>query len=244
MRRLATIGGMPSVSATAPFVPDPLTGSHALQIAGEAVQLLPERALWWPAAGTVFVADVHLGKAATFRARGIPVPGGTTQGNLQRLTGLLDGLGAQRLVVLGDFLHAAEARNPALLEALGGWRARHAGVAMVLVRGNHDGHAGDPPPHLDIAVVDEPWHTGPFAGCHHPQAHPTQHVLAGHVHPSTVLRGPGRDAVRLPCFAVTGQLTLLPAFGLFTGSAGLASAPERCLFAVGGGRVWPVPAGR
>ncbi len=233
---------MPSVSAAAPFVPDPLAGACATQIAGESVQLLPERALWWPAAGTVFVADVHLGKAATFRARGIPVPGGTTQGNLQRLTALLDGLAAQRLVVLGDFLHAAEAQNPALLDALAGWRERHAGVAMALVRGNHDGHAGDPPPSLGIAVVDEPWHAGPFACCHHPQEHAMQHVLAGHVHPSTVLRGPGRDAVRLPCFAVTGGLTLLPAFGLFTGSAALASDPARRLFAVGGGRVWPVPA--
>ncbi|WP_311221884.1 MULTISPECIES: ligase-associated DNA damage response endonuclease PdeM [unclassified Acidovorax] len=230
---------MLSVSET--LSPGTLTGAYATLIAGETVHLLPDRALWWPAGGTVFVADVHLGKAATFRARGIPVPGGTTQDNLARLSAMLQGLAAQRLVVLGDFLHAAEAQTPTLRAALSDWRQRHAAVDMVLVRGNHDSHAGDPPPSLGITVVNEPWCAGPFACCHHPQSHPTHHVLAGHVHPATVLWGPGRDAVRLPCFGITPQLTLMPAFGLFTGAATLTPDPARRLFAIGGGRVWPVP---
>ncbi|MDR6215586.1 ligase-associated DNA damage response endonuclease PdeM [Paracidovorax wautersii] len=221
---------------------DALAGSHCITLAGEAVHLLPQHALWWPAQGALFIADLHLGKAATFRARGIPVPAGTTQGNLAQLTALLDGLAAHRLVVLGDFLHAAEAQTPAVLAALAAWRDRHAGVAMTLVRGNHDSHAGDPPSALGIEVVDEPWRLGPFSGCHHPQGDAPQHVLAGHVHPSVVLRGPARDALRLPCFAVHSGFTLLPAFGLFTGTASLSPEPGCQVYAVGGGRVWPVPA--
>lgn len=224
--------------------PAALVGAHATTLAGEPVHLLAGHAVWWPAGATVFVADVHLGKAATFRARGIPVPGGTTQDNLARLTALLHGLPARRLVVLGDFLHAAEAHTPTLRTALAAWRDQHAAVDMVLVRGNHDSHAGDPPPGLGIAVVDEPWCAGPFACCHHPQGHTSHHVLAGHVHPATVLWGPGRDALRLPCFAVAPRLTLLPAFGSFTGAATLPPQADRRLFAVGGGRVWPVPPGR
>src|SRR5256885_6443915 len=57
--------------------------------------------------------------------------------------------------------------------------------------------------------------------CHYPQEAPACHVLAGHVHPAVVLRGPGRDALRLPCFAVHAGFTLLPAFGLFTDMASL-----------------------
>lgn len=223
------------------FPSDPLAGSHALALAGETVHLLAQQALWWPARETLFIADLHLGKAATFRARGIPVPAGTTQGNLARLSVLIDGLAARRLVVLGDFLHAAQARTPSVLAALAAWRERHHAVEMVLVRGNHDSHAGDPPPALGMLVVDEPWQLGPFAGCHHPQEAAPLHVLAGHVHPAVVLRGRGRDALRLPCFAVHPGYTLLPAFGLFTGMAGLAPGTGRALFAVGGGRVWPVP---
>ena len=41
------------------------------------------------ASRTLFVADLHLGKSATFRARGLPVPSGTTQDNLRRLAALV-----------------------------------------------------------------------------------------------------------------------------------------------------------
>ncbi|MEQ6307022.1 ligase-associated DNA damage response endonuclease PdeM [Delftia acidovorans] len=224
-----------------PVSPDALAGSLGILLAGEPVHLLAQHALWWPAQGTLFIADLHLGKAATFRARGIPVPAGTTQGNLDRLSALLQGLPVRRLVVLGDFLHAAQARTPSVLAALADWRLRHAALEVVLVRGNHDSHAGDPPSALGISVVDEPWRLGPFAGCHYPQEAPACHVLAGHVHPAVVLRGPGRDALRLPCFAVHPGFTLLPAFGLFTGMASLPPGPGLQCFAVGGGRVWAVP---
>ena len=82
--------------------------SHCLEltVAGERVQALAEAALYWPARQTLFVADLHLGKAASFRASGIPVPGGTTAGNLARLERALAATGAKRLVCLGDLLHA------------------------------------------------------------------------------------------------------------------------------------------
>ena len=47
-----------------------------MELAGEQMDLLPERAVWWGARGALLVADVHLGKASTFRARGLPVPEG------------------------------------------------------------------------------------------------------------------------------------------------------------------------
>ena len=55
-----------------------LAGAASFVCRGERLHLLPERAVWWPAAGLLLVADVHLGKAATFRRLGQPVPAGTT----------------------------------------------------------------------------------------------------------------------------------------------------------------------
>ena len=87
--------------------PTPTIGAHAITLpCGTALQLLPQRALWWPAARMVLVADVHFGKAATFRRAGQPVPHGTTADNLARLDALLAATGADHLVFLGDFLHA------------------------------------------------------------------------------------------------------------------------------------------
>lgn len=58
--------------------------THAtVQWAEESLHLLPEHALWWPAAQTLFIADLHLGKAASYRRLGQPVPTGSTQDNLQ-----------------------------------------------------------------------------------------------------------------------------------------------------------------
>ena len=57
-------------------------GVYATALCGEQVELLALRALHWPRERTVFVADVHLGKAAAFRAGGVPLPRGSTAADL------------------------------------------------------------------------------------------------------------------------------------------------------------------
>ena len=93
------------------------------EVQGEELWLLPERAVFWPRAGALIIADAHFGKAATFRAAGIPVPGGTTAEMLRRLDAALDRGGATRLLVLGDLLHARAGRAPRTLELVAAWRA-------------------------------------------------------------------------------------------------------------------------
>lgn len=227
---------MTNVTATA----DP-RGVHAVCLDGEPVHLLPDKALHHPGSHSVFVADVHLGKAATFRARGLPVPAGTTRDNLDRLSALVRAHAARQLVVLGDFMHAAESHTPSVLAALHAWRLDHAALEVLLVRGNHDSHAGDPPASLGIQIVDEPFAVGPFICRHHPQRDPGGHVLAGHIHPAVHLRGMARDGLRLPCFSVEAGLTVLPAFGEFTGGQRWLPEAGRRLYPVGGGRVWALP---
>ena len=134
-----------------------------LTIANETLHLLPERALYWGRAKTLFIADPHFGKAATFRAHAIPLPAGTTEAELQRLTQAIERTGAQKLIILGDLLHAAKGREGALLAAVREWRAKQADLAIYLVRGNHDRHAGDPPADWQMEMVDGPT-PAPF-GC-------------------------------------------------------------------------------
>src|ERR671921_286637 len=81
-----------------------------LTIAGEQIYLLPERAIFWPGASTLVVADLHWGKASTFRAVGIPIPIGTTSDDLARLDSALQRTHARRMVVLGDLFHAKAGR--------------------------------------------------------------------------------------------------------------------------------------
>jgi DNA ligase-associated metallophosphoesterase len=235
-----------SKEASARGRPGSASGAVAIDCRGEQLQLLPEKALWWPAASVLLVADVHIGKAATFRALGQPVPAGTTAANLQRLEELVRRLGASRLVVLGDFLHAPQARQPSILAALADWRRRLPRLACTLVEGNHDRRAGLLPADLAIERVPDPLMLGPFelshGDCRAPSAPGGPFRLEGHLHPAYVLRGRAGERLRLPCFVFGESAAILPAFGDFTGHADVLPRPGERIFVVGDGQVWPVPA--
>src|SRR5215207_7481182 len=210
-------------------------GAAVEEIGGQRLVLLPERAAYWERARTLLVADPHFGKAAAFRAAGVPVPRGTTTGSLARLDGALARTSATRIVFLGDFLHAREGREPETTRVVGEWRSRNAAIEMLLVRGNHDVRAGDPGPEVDITCVDGPVVEAPFAFTHKPAVSDDGYVVCGHVHPGARLAGPGRERAWLPCFWFRRQMAVLPAFGEFTGLGDIAVEP--------GDRVWVVAEG-
>ena len=195
-------------------------------IAGEKLELCPERAVYWQRKKILLVADLHFGKAASFRALGVYVPKGTTGSALARLDALIARVSPERIVFLGDFLHAREGRNAETFDALATWRLTHSIIEMQLVRGNHDRRAGDPPPDIGLSIVDGPLQESPFAFAHHPVSVTGDYVLAGHVHPCAVLTGPASQRERLPCFWFGREVGVLPAFGAFTGSAEIDASDQ------------------
>ena len=219
--------------------------------AGRTLDLHPEGVVVDADTATAFVADMHLGKPASFRRLGVPVPDGGAVADLQRLTAVLRRTSAERLIVLGDFLHDAAARSPETLAAIEAWRARHPELAVVLVRGNHDERAGDPPASLEIACVVEPWDAGGIACRHHPPGEPgapgapgspaEPPVLCGHLHPAVVLRSRGgRGAAgreRCRCFHLMPRTLMLPAFGSITGGLAVRPRTGDRIFALGPGVV-------
>jgi DNA ligase-associated metallophosphoesterase len=217
-----------------------MTDTFATTLAGEPVELLAERAIFWPAEATLLIADAHWGKAASFRAAAIPVPEGATVADLARLDRALARTGARSLVILGDLVHARAGFAPAVLDAVGAWRARHPELEVLLVRGNHDIRAGDPPPAWGFRCVEEPHALGPFALCHYPDVAAEGYLLAGHLHPAVALTGRGRQRERLVCFLIGPRRTILPAFGSFTGAATVQPAPDERVVVVAGSEVIPI----
>jgi DNA ligase-associated metallophosphoesterase len=207
----------------------PVPGAVTIELGGEALVLLPQKAAFWPRERMLVIADIHFGKAAAFRSWGIPVPKGTTSENLQALDELVTMTGARHVLFLGDFLHARAAHAAATQAAMLAWRERRRDLVLTLVRGNHDKHAGDPAAQLGIDLVDEPYTVGPLSFCHHPDIDAPGYVLAGHVHPVYVL-ATRSDALRLPCFIAGPGRMILPSFGAFTGGHALRPEPDE--------RVW------
>ena len=72
--------------------------SITVDVAGERLVLLPQKAVYWPRERMLAIADIHFGKAAAFRSFGIPVPRGTTTENLDALDALIDATGAPVLI--------------------------------------------------------------------------------------------------------------------------------------------------
>jgi uncharacterized protein len=188
-----------------------------IEVGGEPLVLLSQKAAFLTRTHTLLIADAHFGKAVSFRKLGVPVPRGTTSENLALLTDLVQQHAARRIVFLGDFLHSQRSHAPSTLGAVARWRAVHAQLELMLVRGNHDDRAGDPPAALGFEVVDEPLIEAGLALCHHPEPRDGSYVLAGHLHPCVSLGGRAHDRLRLPCFHFGALVGVLPAFGSFTG---------------------------
>ena len=190
--------------------------SLRIELAGNALDLRVDRSVWWPARRTAFVADVHLGKDQVFRRSGVPIPAEVLDAELAALDALLAGTGAERLVVLGDWVHAAPADDDAWPHHVARWRARHAELELALVAGNHDRGLA---PWLDRWGMAD-WGDGVeidgLALMHEVDPDRPPPGFSGHVHP-VVRFGPRGDRVRLSAFARRGDHLVLPAFGRFTG---------------------------
>lgn len=190
-----------------------------LVVAGESVTLLGERALLWN--DLLVVADVHLGKGDHFRARGLPLPPGELDDDLDRLAVLLQETGARRLRALGDLVHG-EVKG-ATRERVSAWRAG-IDAKVELVPGNHDRHAPILPPGWGVEVLPPIVMEGPFAFVHEPGVVARAFVWAGHVHPTVAFSGRA-DRLRFPAFVLMENAGLLPAFSRFTGGPVVRPGP-------------------
>ncbi|MEO7300180.1 MAG: ligase-associated DNA damage response endonuclease PdeM [Verrucomicrobiota bacterium] len=208
-----------------------------IEVAGEKLQLLPDKAVFWPRATSLIVADIHFGKSAAFRKFGIAVPESTTAHDLHRLDQLVSRTRATRLIILGDFFHAPAGLQPEMMDAVHSWCKKNSSLEIVLVPGNHDKKAGPPPACWNIRNVEDCWHLAPFSFCHDPKDAPDQYTICGHLHPAISLREKHGSSLRIPCFCFGTKRAILPAFGSFTGTQNVKPLAGDRIFAIGADEV-------
>jgi uncharacterized protein len=188
-----------------------------IDLCGEVLELLPQKAIYWKRERALLMADLHLGKVNHFRKSGIPVPSKANEQNLEFIVELIELTNPSRVIFLGDLFHSHY--NPEW-EVFGELVKHFQSISFELVVGNHDLLSEGQYLRKSIAVYTE-LRLYPFIFTHHPLEERVDNFynLAGHIHPGATLHGKARQSVTLPCFYFGKQHGILPAFGVFTGLA-------------------------
>jgi DNA ligase-associated metallophosphoesterase len=172
--------------------------------------------------GTLVVADLHLGKASAFQARGLAIPEGDSEADLHRLTALAKWHQAERLIVNGDLFHSPAGLTDHIELLIERW-LDDIRIPVEITYGNHDRKLPRIPHGLAPAESKQ---FGGFHIAHDPEDVPEGVcAVTAHWHPVAKIADGKRTALRLPCFLLRGSMLVLPAFGSFTG--GQVIEPEK-----------------
>jgi len=188
-----------------------------IELQGQRLELLAQKALFFPEFRCLVVSDLHLGKASHFRKAGIPVPSEVYDRNIESLVKLMQWKRPKKVFFLGDLFHSVYNKEWSYFQNV---IEQFPQIDFQLILGNHDildrRHYSD----CGLSVIEESCEYHGFLLSHEPIEH-SQHLynLYGHLHPGVRLNGRGKQALRLPCFHFMAQSGVLPAFGKFTGLA-------------------------
>lgn len=185
-------------------------GQHSFHLLADRALMLDDSIL--------VLSDTHFGKSASFRARGVPIPEGDTAEDSARILKLVSLHSPQRLIVVGDFLHAPEGKTPSILASLTEFFAQLP-CGTDLVMGNHDLRAGALPKDWPIEIHDT-LQLDDLLFVHDPEDAPKNTFsVCGHLHPVARLKDGKNTSFRVPCFWLRPNRLILPSFGSFTGGA-------------------------
>jgi uncharacterized protein len=195
--------------------------------------LLPQKAMFWEQKKMLILSDVHFGKTGHFRKAGIAIPQKVFEHDIFRLLDLIQQFKPIELVIVGDLFHSHQNKEH---NAVAKFRKDVKHVKFTLVKGNHDILDKQWYKDQDITVAEDFYTIDNVVFVHEPLAQQENHTalftISGHVHPSVKLAGKGKQAISLPCFYVTAQEIILPAFGNFTGSFAVQKNKKNRILAI------------
>jgi DNA ligase-associated metallophosphoesterase len=187
-----------------------------LQINGNQLHLLPEKAIYWVEESALILSDVHLGKSGHFRKNGIAIPAMANQNNHWRMVEVIEKTNPKTLVFLGDLSHSEENSE---WDDFVDFMMQFPEMRKILVKGNHDILSEKRYLDCGIEVVDS-WRKNGLRWEHeHIDDGDDDYQISGHIHPGIRLKGGAKQSLVLPCFYFSKKNAIIPAFGEFTGLA-------------------------
>lgn len=191
----------------------------------ETIVLTNQRVLYWAKENALILSDLHVGKSATFRKHGIPISRKVLEDDLQKLLELILYFEATKLIVVGDLFHAEFNQDIAYFKE---WLTQTK-IDIELIAGNHDRHSEHFYSELGLKVYSKEKISTPIRFVHDETAPNEDYfTISGHTHPGVLIKGKGRQHIKLPCYQVTEHQLILPAFSKFTG-LNTKNPPENCV---------------
>lgn len=191
----------------------------------EVLTITNQRVLFWEAQKSLILSDLHIGKSAHFQKSGIPIPSSILQEDLSRLSQLIQHFNAEKLIVVGDLFHANYNKD---LDEFKVWLTQFPYLKLQLIKGNHDRLKQSVYDNFNIEVHQHKFEINNLKFVHDfVKIDSNYFTISGHTHPGVFIKGKGRQRIKLPCYQVTRQQLILPAFSLFTG-LNTKDAPKNC----------------
>lgn len=213
-----------------------------LNLRGETIELLPEKAFYWHERSMLVLSDLHLGKADSLQAMGIPIPSISHQDDFTRLKKMIHQHKPEQVVFLGDLIHDRNSWSESLKTQLSLFFKEFSLLKFTLVLGNHERRSGEILKDWPLELIVGEWKVGPFILAHgHKEVSlkPDEFEIAGHVHP-VIKISQGPIKLRLPCFVLAEQTLLIPSFGILTGGYEIERKKTEKIYAVAENTIIPI----
>ncbi|HWE71818.1 MAG TPA: ligase-associated DNA damage response endonuclease PdeM [Stellaceae bacterium] len=184
----------------------------------------PSGALWWPAAATLIVADLHFEKGSSYATRGILLPPYDTRATLARLAEAI-GPRVRRVICLGDSFHDGNGPDRLSQADAASLRALVERHDWIWIAGNHDPVL---PAMIGGRTIVGELRLDGLVLRHQAESDAIGEV-SGHYHPKSHIDVRGRR-LSGACFIHDERRIVLPAFGAYTGGLHIESDAIRALF--------------
>ena len=192
--------------------------------AHEKLTLTNQRVIFWEKEKSLILSDLHIGKSATFRKSGIPISKQVLEQDLDRLETLINHFNAENLIVVGDLFHAEFNQD---IQYFIDWFSKKENIKIELILGNHDRLSNEVYLLLPLTTFKEKITKNIRFVHDNIKVIKNEFIISGHTHPGVLIKGKAKQKIKLPCFQVTENQLILPAFSNFTG-LNTRYKPKKC----------------
>lgn len=179
----------------------------------EIFTLTNQRALFWGKEKALIFSDLHVGKTAHFRKNGIALANQIMKNDLERLSILIEYFQPEKFIIVGDLLHAGDNSD---VDQFCEWKNQYPKIKFCLVKGNHDRISKTLEKKLCLDFKNSSLEINDILFVHDFDKSNSKFQITGHIHPGFVINSMIKK-IKLPCFVITENQLLLPAFSEFTG---------------------------